>query len=75
MTRADKIRSMSVEELAEYLFKFENEISYCTEPYCSYGRDDGTCAANGQHHGGQMAACREACIRYLNAEVKKTEKI
>lgn len=69
MTRLEKIRSMSAEELADYFCEHDDTIDYCYPGNCPYWRDDGTCAANGQHTGGQMAACREACIRYLNEEI------
>lgn len=43
MTRLEKLRSMSAEELAEYLVYSGDEAPYCRKQYCPYWQEDGTC--------------------------------
>ena len=71
MTRLEKIRAMSVEELAEYLIYLWDEAPYCKKLYCPYWQEDGTCP--GWQAEGD-AACNAACVKYLNSEVEETDK-
>lgn len=70
MTRIEKLRKMSAEELAELMVKSEDEAPYCREQYCPYWQEDGTCP--GWQAEGD-AACKAACVNYLNGEAEEAE--
>lgn len=67
MTRLEKIRSMTAEELAGQLVKSEDEPLYCMPEYCPYWRDDGTCASWSERGD---AGCVKACVAWLNREIE-----
>lgn len=62
-TNADRIRSMSDKELAEYIFDLGNGSEYCYG-HCAY-QDD--CATNGLDHD----TCIKGVIDWLKQPVKK----
>lgn len=72
MTRLEKLRSMSAEELAEALYPTSFD-AFCNAKYCA--KCDGkTCVLfEDPEHEAEPAeverACKAACVRYLNAEV------
>ena len=72
MTRLEKIRTMSDEELAAYIVVSGDEAPYCRQKYCQYWQEDGTCP--GWQAEGD-AACKAACINYLNSEIETTDKV
>lgn len=66
-TRADKIRSMSDEELADYIIfigaNIEEKIPYCkSTPQCTEILDSGRIVPNGM--------CRECLVKYLQSEAE-----
>lgn len=69
MTRLEKIRSMSAEELARVIFEIEDENEYCRPELCPYYREDGCC--DGWEERGDDA-CIEACVKWLNEEIDDT---
>lgn len=71
MTRLEKLRNMSAEELAEELY-YTNFDAFCNPAYCPRYTADGcelcdklevTCAEID-------AACKAACVNYLNREIE-----
>ena len=64
MTRLEKIRSMSAEELGGALANFECE--YCRPEYCPHLREDGLCESMKKYG---VDGCIPACVRYLNEEI------
>lgn len=65
MTRLEKIRSMSAEELGKALANLDWE--YCSPEYCPHFREDGCCESMAKHGAN---GCTPACIRYLNEEIE-----
>lgn len=67
MTRIEKLRKMSAEELAELMAKSEDEAPYCREQYCPYWQEDGTCESWSERGD---AGCVKACVAWLNGEIE-----
>ena len=65
MTRLEKIRAMSAEELGGAMANFEWD--YCRPEYCPHFRGDGLCE-NMKKHG--AVGCVPACVNYLNGEIE-----
>lgn len=66
-TQADKIRSMSDEELADYIifigYDYNEKIPYCkSTPQCTEILDSGRIVPNGM--------CRECLVKWLQSEVE-----
>lgn len=62
-TNYDKIKDMSVDELADFLFKVNNQdfaVDFCDRNYCSEVKEDSNiCSGN----------CQNAIVKYLESEV------
>ena len=73
MTRLEKIRSMSAEELAKMLVEDGNYDGFCKKEFCP-AHTGKTCAffveKDPENFEALDAACLCACINYLNAEIE-----
>jgi hypothetical protein len=71
MTRLEKIRSMTAEELAEELYEVDFD-AFCKPAYCPYYTADG-CEIGDEWDvdwAKLEVACKAACVRYLNGEIE-----
>lgn len=68
MTNFEKIKNMSVEEMAEFIGGDDVEDTLlnaaCSSEYCKHFRDDGLCLAEGDN------TCVPAVKKWLESEVK-----
>lgn len=75
MTRLEKIRSMSAEEWAKEIMEKSDFDKFCCQRFCKHHKD-GHCEFFSDGWGADItdeqldAACREACMNYLNAEIE-----
>ena len=64
MTNYEKIKAMSVEELAALLDNENIRIEPCAGPYCPHFEStEGVCEED------KLVECKKATIRWLNSEV------
>lgn len=71
MTRLEKLRSMSAEELAEELYEVDFD-AYCNPACCPHYTADG-CDIGDEWDVDWTklkAACKAACVNYLNGEIE-----
>ena len=68
MTNFEKIKNMSIDEMAEYFGGDEVEETFicasCRPEYCKHCREDGFCSAEGHNR------CVPAVKKWLESEVK-----
>lgn len=73
MTRLEKIRSMSAEELAKMLVEDGNYDGFCKKEFCPAHCGE-TCAFFAEKDPEDFeqldAMCLRACVNYLNAEIE-----
>ena len=74
MTRIEKLRKMSAEELAEALYKTDFD-EFCNPAYCPrYTADGCELVDKLEMTSAEIdAACKAACVNYLNGEAEEAE--
>lgn len=69
MTQFEKIKSMSIEEMAVFLEDDDTLYQFCRSKYCPHHKADGTCTA---YKNKMKAPCVEAAKQWLASEVSKS---
>lgn len=67
LTNFERIKSMSVDELAEFLENEDRLLEYCKPKYCKHYESDGSCKAIRE---GDTECCVKAAKNWLESEVE-----
>ena len=72
LTNFEKIKSMSIEEMAEFIENEDNVFQFCRKEYCYYHKENGDCEA---FKNGIKGGCVEAAIKWLKSEIAESEEL
>ena len=67
LTNFERIKSMSVDELAEFIENEDNLYKFCNKKYCDVYAEDGSCKAI---KAGEKGYCVKAAKNWLESEAE-----